>query len=385
LDSFGDSKNSQVIVKICITRSERYAYSETFIRDQITGLSKLADVYPIHSSRLPERAENGRLLSPFAFWILHKIVKVITGKRNNFFGNYGIKKYLRDNKIDVVIANYGLAAAHLAPICKHASIPLLVIFHGHDATDKRIMATYSKKYIALFEYASAVIVVSNAMHKHIMGMGAEPSKVHVVPCGVNVDKFTATESPKERLFLAVGRLVNKKGPLFTIQAFHQVWQRHPDMRLMVVGAKQGLYDKCVALVESLGMQQAVTFTGILDQDAIQKLMHRALAFVQHSVTTPNGDMEGTPVSILEAAASGLPVISTLHGGIKDAVLQGVTGYLVEEKDVLGMADYMEALLQNPAHASLMGKAAREHVIANYKQENQIKKLYLLSARAANAL
>src|SRR5690242_15626309 len=103
-------------MRICITRSERYSYSETFIRDQISGFSNLAEVFTIHSGRLPEQSEDGKLLSSRAFWILHKVVKTITGKRNNFFGNYGVKKYLLKNKIDVVLANYGLSGAHMMPI-----------------------------------------------------------------------------------------------------------------------------------------------------------------------------------------------------------------------------------------------------------------------------
>ena len=92
-------------MRICITRSEKYAYSETFIRDQITEFSKLAKVYTIHSGRYPEKSEDGTLLSPKFFWLIHKVIKTFTG-RNNFFSNYGIKKFLKENKIDVVIANY---------------------------------------------------------------------------------------------------------------------------------------------------------------------------------------------------------------------------------------------------------------------------------------
>src|SRR5688572_16169639 len=126
-------------MRICITRSERTSYSETFIRDQIVGFSKLAEVYTIHSGRLPERKEDGTLLGPRLFWILHKIVKSISGQRNNYFAHYGLKKYFRENKIDVVLVNYGLAGAHLAPVCRDLNIPLIVIFHGHDATDKKLV------------------------------------------------------------------------------------------------------------------------------------------------------------------------------------------------------------------------------------------------------
>lgn len=360
---------------ICITRSEKFAYSETFIRDQITWLSKHSEVYPIHSSRFPEREENGTLLSPKPFWVLHKIVKGIVG-RNNFFSNYGVSRFLKKNRIDVVLANYGMSAAHMVPVCKETNVPLLVIFHGHDATNKKTLKKYRTKYLSLFDYASAIIVVSKEMKKGIIKAGADPSKIHVIPCGVNVEKFSLESRDKQnKNFLAVGRFAQKKGPLLTIEAFSKVLKEFPDAKLTMVGKKDGLYAECVSLVEQLGITAQVEFTGVLDQNAISGRMKNALAFVQHSVTAPNGDMEGTPVSIMEASSSGLPIISTLHGGIKDAVIHNKTGFLVEENNVNGMAEYMLQLCREPNQAKLMGLNARKHIEVNYNQSIQLRKIY----------
>jgi colanic acid/amylovoran biosynthesis glycosyltransferase len=368
-------------MRICITRSERYSYSETFIRDQIAGFSKFAEVFTIHSGRLPQRNEDGSLLSPFPFWVLHNIVKGVTGKRNNFFGNYGLKRFFRQNKIDVVLANYGLSAAHLAPICRDLNIPLLVIFHGHDATDKKLLDEYQDKYKALFAYASFVIAVSGDISSGLVRLGANPNKMKVVPCGVNVGKFKPSGTIKENLFVAVGRFVAKKGPLYTIQAFHLVWKKYSAAKLVMIGNKTGLFNECEQLVAKLGMEQAVIFTGILSQDEITTWMNRALAFVQHSTTAPNGDTEGTPVSILEASASGLPVISTFHGGIKEAIVHTKTGFLVDEKDIEKMAEYMIKLIEDHSLASAMGNEGRAWISDHYSQEKQIKKLYDLALQA----
>lgn len=364
-------------MKICITRSERYAYSETFIRDQLSGLSKVAEVYSIHSSRLPEREENGKTLSPWPFWIMHKVVKSLTGQRDNYFSNYGLRNYFLEKKIDVVLANYGISAAHLMPVCKEINVPLITIFHGHDATDKKILSSYEKRYKQLFLHNAAIVAVSNDMRDKLITLGADPAKVNVIPCGVDLKKFSPKEQNNEALFLAVGRFVKKKAPLFTLRAFHEAWKKHPEAKLMMVGAHQGLYQECVQLVNSLDMQDAVLFPGILPHEEIQKLMSRAFAFVQHSVTAPNGDMEGTPVSVLEAAASGLPVISTLHGGIKDAVRHNQTGYLTAEGDTNAMAEYMIRLLEDKTLALEMGNAARNHIAIHYNQEKQLDKLYAL--------
>lgn len=371
-------------MKICIARSERNSYSETFIRDQLTGLSRLAEVYSIHTSRLPERTEDGTLLSPFAFWILHKLIKSVTGIRNNFFSHYGIKKFLTTNKIDVVLANYGLTATHLMPVCKALTIPLVVIFHGHDAGDKKLVRTYRDRYQKLFSCASAIVAVSHDIRNKLIALGADPEKVTVISCGVDTQKFTPASPPKDKIFLSVARFVEKKGPLYTLRAFHEVWKKYPHARLVMAGAYSGLYKKCKQLTESLDMHEAVSFLGILSHDQVVEWMNKSFAFVQHSVTASNGDTEGTPVGILEAAAAGLPVVSTVHGGIPQAVLHEVTGLLVKERDVAAMAACMIRLLENPTLVTTMRQAARKHIIEHYDQHDQIRKLYGLTAEVVQS-
>lgn len=370
-------------MRICITRSEKYAYSETFIRDQITGFSELSEVFPIHSGRFPEREENGKLLSPKLFWVLHKIIKTFVG-RNNYFSNYGVKKYLKNNKIDVVLANYGISAAHLTPVCKSLNIPLLVIFHGHDATNKKTLKKYNTKYLKLFNYASHIIVVSEDMKKGLINIGANPEKTVVIPCGVDITKFVTHQNIKtQKNFLAVGRFTQKKGPLFTIKAFHKVLQKYPEATLTMVGKQNGLYQDCLNLVKELNIEKAVTFPGVLNQNEIAELMANSFAFVQHSMVATNGDMEGTPVSIMEACASGLPVVSTFHGGIKDAIIHEHTGFLVPEGDIDKMAEYMIHLCENPKKASDLGLHGAKHISEHYNQQVQIQKLFNLAKQSIN--
>ena len=370
-------------MRICITRSSRNAYSETFIRDQIAVFSNWAEVYTIHSGRLPEKKEDGTLINSKLFWSLHKALKVVLG-RNNFFGNYGVKKYLKDNKIDVVLANYGMPGAHMTPVCKALNIPLLVIFHGHDATDKKLLQEYRNKYKEMFAYATYTIAVSEEMKKRLITAGAIPEKIKLIPYGVDIDKFKPSgNNTNKNTFLAVGRFTEKKGPLFTIRAFYKALQKFPEAKLVMVGGKNGMYEECDKLVQELGIANAIDFTGIKSSEEIANLMANSLAFVQHSITALNGDMEGTPLGILEASASALPVVSTLHGGIKEAVIHGKTGFLVEEKDENAMADFMIQLLENPEKAKEMGMNGRNHIVENHYQEKQIKKIYELAELAIN--
>jgi colanic acid/amylovoran biosynthesis glycosyltransferase len=118
----------------------------------------------------------------------------------------------------------------------------------------------------------------------------------------------------------------------------------------------------------------VDFLGVLTPDQVKKEMEDALAFVQHSVRVDNGDMEGCPVAILEAQASALPVISTIHAGIPDVVIPNETGLLVEEHDCDGMARAMEYLLEYPDKAANMGRSGRVRVQSNFTMDIYLNKL-----------
>jgi glycosyltransferase involved in cell wall biosynthesis len=104
-------------------------------------------------------------------------------------------------------------------------------------------------------------------------------------------------------------------------------------------------------------------------------MGRVRGAVLHSVTTSDGDVEGTPVSVLEAGAAGLPVVATRHAGIADVVLDGETGLLVAERDVAGMADAVLALIRDPARAAALGRRGRERVAAEFSLDVSIARLW----------
>ncbi len=364
-------------MRICITHSRKNAFSEAFIRAQIAWLREFTDVCTIHGGRYPERSEDGTLLSPRVYWILHKIAKLLVG-RNNYFSDYGVKRFLRQNKVDAVISNFGVSATHMISPCKALRIPLIPVFRGHDATITKNLKQYRLKYKRLFEYASFIVAVSNDLKMKLVDLGADPAKIHVIPSGVDTSKFSQGQPAiHKKQILAVGRFTEKKGPLHTLKAFNKVLKKFPDATLTMVGAKSGLYKQCEQLVNELGINNSVHFTGVQNHDEVAELMRTSYMLVQHSVTAANGDMEGTPGSVMEASASGLPVVSTLHGGIREAVVHGVTGFLVEEKDETGMAEYMIQLFEDPELAREMGLKGRKHMQEHYEQKDQIWMQYVL--------
>jgi glycosyltransferase involved in cell wall biosynthesis len=136
-----------------------------------------------------------------------------------------------------------------------------------------------------------------------------------------------------------------------------------------------LLDACHDLAQGLAIRHAVTFLGAQPQTVISEELRNARAFVQHSVEAPSGDCEGTPVAVLEAGASGLPVVATRHAGIPDVVIEGETGLLVDERDVEGMATQMLRLLREPLFAARLGDTARSHIRTNFSMRQSLDRLW----------
>src|ERR1017187_829454 len=145
-----------------------------------------------------------------------------------------------------------------------------------------------------------------------------------------------------------------------------------------------LLNPCRQLVQALGLQGVIEFMGPQVPDVVAARMRKARAFVQHSVRAMNGDSEGTPVAVIEAQASGLPVVATRHAGIRDVVLDGDTGVLVDELDLDGMAEGMIRLVRDSEVAGRMGRAGRQNAIDRFSLPASIKQLATVIERAMKA-
>jgi colanic acid/amylovoran biosynthesis glycosyltransferase len=283
-------------------------------------------------------------------------------------------KAFRRLRPDVVLAEYGPTAVALREVCQRLRIPLVAHFHGYDAAYRPLLDEMQTAYPQMFAAAAAIVAVSVPMQEALIRLGAPEHKIHYNPYGVECDRFDGADPARAApTFLAVGRLVAKKAPHLTLLAFEQVHRQCPDAKLRVIGAG-GLLSVCQDLTRILGLQSAVTFLGPQPQDVVRRELQQSRAFVQHSVTTPDGDAEGLPVAVLEAGASGLPVIATRHAGIPAAVLDGQTGFLVEEGDFQQMAQHMAAVYRDTALAARMGQAGQAHVRANFSMPDRIARL-----------
>lgn len=306
------------------------------------------DVYPTPYS-LAERLHNSLRFR----WSVHA-ERSLRGSEER-----RIRSFLTRQGVTHCLAEFGPMGCKLMHAASRSKVRLFVHFHGYDATLLPRQPSWRRHYRALFPQAAGIIAPSRFIADRLADMGCPRDKLHISACGIAPEQFEETRR-EPGIALAVGRLVDKKAPLTTIRAFVEATREMPNTHLHMVGDGP-LLKPARALVDQLGAAEQITLHGALPHEEVRSLLRRASLFLQHSVTAPNGDMEGLPVAILEAMASSIPVISTRHSGIPDVVRNHETGILVDEHDTTAMSRAIGALLHNPDLARAMGQAGAPRV------------------------
>ncbi len=370
-------------IRIAIATPSANAWSETFIAAHIKRLQGVQCV--LVDGDLPNRVLDGPLLlhrGGMGQVMDHLRARMAGGDTQDLLRKR-IAALLRRERIDVMLAEYGICADALIDPCARAGVPLVAHFHGYDA-HKTAKLDQVDNYKRLFIAAAGLVVVSRAMEQQLLALGAPREKVVYNCYGIDVDQFTAG-SPAEAAphFVAVGRFVEKKAPQLTLSAFELLLKKVPDARLTMVG--QGpLWESCLQRVRDASWNDRVQLPGVKTPAEIGDLLRGSRAFVQHSVRALSGDSEGTPLAVLEAMASGVPVIATRHAGIADVVVHGEHGLLCDEFDIAIMAANMDQLATDKELAGGMGRAGRAHVERNYRVQDSVAVLQAILQKAASA-
>lgn len=289
-------------------------------------------------------------------------------------GQYKFKRYVRKQKINVVLAEYGMVGADALKLCKQNKLPLVVHFHGYDAHRKTLINQYTKAYKELFDYAKLMVAVSTKMYDQLIKIGSPAEKTIVNVYGVNINKFSKKDHfSANKKIIAVGRFVDKKAPYLTILAFEIVLKKYPDAILYFIGDGY-LFETCKRIARAIKIDSSVIFLGEQNQEEVKKYMENCSIFVQHSVESFDGDSEGTPVSVLEACSLGLAVVATRHAGIADVIVHEENGLLINEGNVNAMAANIISLLENPQLAVDLGQKARRTIEERYTLEKSLARL-----------
>jgi glycosyltransferase involved in cell wall biosynthesis len=203
---------------------------------------------------------------------------------------------------------------------------------------------------------AGIVAVSQFLLDNLAAHGITHPNTAVIPTGVDVSLF-APAAKDPHLVLAVGRIVAKKAPLITLDAFAEAARDFPDHRLEIIGDGE-MRPEAEAHARVLGLGGRVIFHGLREHAFVRERLARAAVFLQHSVTAEDGNTEGLPTSIQEAMACGAAVVSTRHAGIPEAIEEGETGLMVDEHDLAGFTAALRTLLADPALTARLGAAAR---------------------------
>jgi glycosyltransferase involved in cell wall biosynthesis len=353
-----------------IFRKQILPYSETFIAAQGKFLQKYTPLFTGYKNDLSGR----KLLQNNPCLVLEEYTRSIElAKLSARLGlvNRSWLNAIRQYSPSIIHAHFLKDGIEALMLKEKLSLPLITTLHGHDITKKERKSLLIKSRSHFFARVDKVIAVSDYIYQKSLNSGCPEDKLVKHSIGIDIQQFTQEKSESELPeLLFVGRLTGKKGCIYLLQAMLILKTRYPDIKLTIVGdgpLKKGLVS--YAKENSLN----VDFVGKEPAERIRSRLARSWVFVAPSITAENGDAEGLGMVFLEAQALKTPVASFRSGGVVEAVKDGTTGLLAEEKDVASLADNIAYFIDSESTRIEYGANGRERV----EQKFDIRKQCLL--------
>lgn len=374
--------------------------SETFIYDLVKGLNEDNDFQLTYISGQIEPLKIDFNLNYInsGFFEKNKKLSSIAFRFGQIIGNkgYRFRRYIQRNIakralnklklpiFDVAYVEYATNADLLINYFEENKIPFIVHTHGYDITSARHDVGYSINLNKLFRSADKIITPSKHLKRYLFLLGTDNKKIEVIyPFSMDYKiKYESLlnryNNPPTITFL--GRLTEKKNPIALIRAFEIILKKIPNAKLNILGGGK-FFEDCICLAKKINIYKSINFYGVVNRKVAFEVFNKSWICAQHSITTLHGDQEGFPVSLAEAAAHSLPIVSTIHSGITENIIDGETGFLVQEYDYLSMADRIIYLIKNPDLAIKMGNKARKNIQKLCPPEKRIKKIKSLIEEA----
>ena len=282
---------------------------------------------------------------------------------------YAAVAFMKNDSYDIVHCHFG-PNGQTAAMLKEIGVikgKLVTTFHGYDLS-YTIKKNGNHVYNSLITHGDLYLPISGKWKDELIRFGFNAEKIIVHRMGVDLEQLSFRPRVKrqgEKIhILSIARFVEKKGLEYGIRAFARVVQKYPEIMYQIIG-DGNLSSNLSQLIEQLKLGEHVQLLGWRKHAEVVKLIKEADVFLAPSITAENGDQEGIPVVLMEALAQGLPVVSTLHSGIPELVEDGVSGFLVKERDVDALADRLSYLIDYPEKWVDMGRAGRACVEAYY--------------------
>ncbi|MFC1586343.1 glycosyltransferase [Fibrobacterota bacterium] len=353
--------------------------SETFIWNYLSAHVKFAPL--ILTGRLANLEKfplpNGRILS------CHPYKSPIKSLLARIRGSYALADYgscypdLEKQPVDIIHAHYGYRAIMAGELIKKFKRPFITNFYGFDLSHKGFLSRAASGYESLFKNGDAFFVEGPSMREKLSGLGCPWDKIHIQRIAVNPERYQFTsrswDGKRPVRFLFIGRLVEKKGLPVALKAFKHIGN-NLDWNLTVIGdgPQRGKIESCLRKDR---LEDRVDLIGWARPDELPTYYASHDILIQPSQTARDGDSEGgAPTVLLEAQASGMPVLSTLHDDIPNVVKQDKNAFLSEEGDAEGFYTNMVKMIESSGSWAEMGEIGLRNIRENHDVSKQVLEL-----------
>ncbi len=365
------------------------SYCTTFLKPEMRHIYRQVTGLRRYETFVLTRERAGEAEFPFGE------IEMIPRARKNFLKRFALKyllrrppvyyrgelqvllKILKRRPADLMHIYFGHTGVHLLPFIQEWSRPCVVSFHGMDIQPRPQQPGYDDQMRELLRTIPLVLARSKSLMTRLENLGCPREKLRLNRTGIPLDEFPFTQRPLPAdgswRFVQACRLIEKKGLRTAVRAFAKFHADHPKAQFAIAG-EGPMRGEIEDFARELGVADAVSLRGFLSQKELAELYAHSHVFIHPSEMPADQNQEGVPNSMLEAMASGLPVLATTHGGIPEAVTHDRTGLLVPERDDEALAAAMRHLTANADLLYIFGQAASRMVHEEFEQKSAIEKL-----------
>lgn len=299
-----------------------------------------------------------------------------------------LERKIKETKPDVIHVHFGNKAWEYSALAEKLNIPLIATFHGYDYhMVLKNKPVFWKRYKDLFKRATFVTVGGTLAKEYLKSIGCPAEKICLVPMAIETDNVIPSTKIKEKgelNLLQISSFKEKKGQIYTLKAFAAARKKNRKLQLTFIGefVDKGIVNEIKSYIVKNNLTKTVTILDSIPYSELMQKIREFDVFIHPSVTGIDGDTECTPVSIMDAQCTGLPVISTHHADIPDLVLHKKTGILTEEKDIEGLTNAILLFADKDEETmNIWRNAAKKHICENYEIKDVSKMWANLYQRA----
>ena len=365
------------------------SYCTTFLKPemrhiyrQVTGLQRHrtfvvtrervnAEEFPFPEIEILPRARKNFLKR---FWLKYIAKKAPVYYRGEL---QVLLRLLRRRPIALMHIYFGHTGVHLLPLIEEYRVPCVVSFHGMDIQSRPNQQGYDEQMRTLLQTVPLVLGRSRSLLGELERWGCPKEKLRLNRTGIPLDDFPLASRRRSAdgawRFVQACRLVAKKGLRTALLAFGQFHGLYPRSKFRIAG-EGPMRAELVQMIGEMGLGEAVELRGFLGQSDLAKLYAESDIFLHPSEMPRDGNQEGVPNSMLEAMATGLPVLATTHGGIPEAVTHDQSGWLVPERDPGALFEAMKEIVAAGDPWARLGSGAARAVRAEFEQRAAVAQL-----------